>query len=278
MADGVWDPFAEPTNEESSSVPDTLPGKSAATKMEAAAVGAPLQDEAAMTIEFTDFAVASLHALPAFRVRIAVLMACGSPTLGGGLFMEGALFEAIAKSLHRRAIPYLRFDYAGRGRSAALGTPEYEEIDRDVKEVAKHMLDNYCSELLILGYSGGSVASFRMATIPMFAKKMPALCSVSIGIEVYKFFTDWKDTKTDTEYQRKNFHDLHSESEARVKYFIGSADKMTPEATLRELIAKRPDGGAGAEVHVVDGGDHPMTGKEDEVAELVGDWIAGVLQ
>jgi len=282
MADD-WDPFADPAA-------DAPPAEVPAATEEAAAPAAIEVVESAkpgpeIEVEIRD-GIKGLSTLPPKgKVQLLVLMLGGNPEPSfGSATMRLPILEECAKALEAKGLFHLRFDYAPYGASAGActkqelasgqkSTPLELDMKRDIVTVGRWAAQR-CDALIVLGYSGGINCCLR--TYSDWSKgKVKYMFAVSPGQEVWKWIGTFGDLMTpEKEIIKKDMYDTHIEATLPIKYIVGSKDKMTPLAGLKTLLMKRSDFFENVEVQTVEGGDHSMKGKEEEVAALAAEWLA----
>lgn len=288
MAD--FDPFADPADEAETAEATATGTQAGATGGDAEATGevpGPWGRALETEEEVVIGKLAALHTFPPGQKAKCGVIICGGGVgvLFGSANMDIPLISAIAKACSDAGIPRLRFDYIGSGRSRELATEEEKkladfgnELSSDVggggyfsdqiNLVVAHMLENFCSKLVLVGYSMGAQEGMRAVRRN---KRVRAICALDVGFEVWRriLFPDDESKDKGRIYCQR----IHKECEHPILYVVGENDSMTPLDTLRSLVSCRNDGGAGVTIETVPDADHPFSGHEDEAAAKVIAWL-----
>jgi alpha/beta superfamily hydrolase len=197
---------------------------------------------------------------------------CHPHPLGGGS-MHNGLVRAIAGALAARGLLALRFNFRGVGRSEG----QYDDGPGERADVAgavdwlltQPMVDG--GQVAVVGYSFGAWVG---ASYAQNDSRVAAVAAVSMAAWHY-----------DAEFARANVPpNLGSasweldpdllQSFARPKLLVvGDSDPFAPDWTLRDWASQLPPP---TETHIVPEADHFFLGRERQVGDLVGSFIAGL--
>jgi alpha/beta superfamily hydrolase len=175
---------------------------------------------------------------------------CHPHSLYGGS-MDVSLVVSIARTMAKRGIIVLRFNFRGVGRSEGAygnGVAELDDVAGAVDLLLRVGVDQ--GKLYLVGYSFGAWVGLH------HAEHDPRICGVvAIGLPL------------------RQLEEGFLSSYARPKLFIaGEDDSVCSPDVLRRFIEGLPPP---KEVRILRGTDHFLIGREKEVAEAVADFIEG---
>jgi alpha/beta superfamily hydrolase len=186
------------------------------------------------------------------------VVVCHPHSLHGGS-MDVPVIVAIARELAGRGKTALRFNFRGVGRSEGHFGDGVGEVG-DAAGAVEHLLtrdDVDAHRVYVIGYSfGASVALRYVESDPQIAAAV-ALClplgAATIGSLDERF---WENCVTP-------------------KLFLaGDRDHICPLSELRSLVERLPQP---KKLYVLEGADHFLWGREQEVADAIGDFLEGLL-
>jgi alpha/beta superfamily hydrolase len=166
--------------------------------------------------------------------------------------MDVLLLRRIASELSGNGSAVLRFDFGGVGASGGTFTNGVEETG-DVAAAFAFMADRedrVTDDLCLAGWSFGALMCLSALADGLEARSCVAVAPPLDGV-------DWRPLAPGL-----------SESPARRHYVIGDRDQFCSLGTLDEFTAAVPEKEPDA-VTVLDGADHFLFGREEEVAALV---------
>jgi alpha/beta superfamily hydrolase len=176
-----------------------------------------------------------------------VAIVCHPHPLFGGTMHNKVVYQA-AKTLHRRGIPVLRFNFRGVGLSEGQhdrGRGEQEDVRTAVAHMAKEFP---ASPILLTGFSFGSWVGLRVG-----CEDQRITSLIGLGIPV---------SKSDLSYLV---------SCRKPKLFIqGENDEFGPRATIEEFFTTLPEP---KRLVVVPCVDHFFAGKLNEVGVAIDAWL-----
>jgi alpha/beta superfamily hydrolase len=188
--------------------------------------------------------------------RAAVVLCHPHPLHGGS--MEVPVILTIARELARRGMAALRFNFRGVGRSEGSfggGVAELADVAGAVEYLAARS-DVDPGRLYLLGYSFGASVGLRHAEADPRLGGIVALClplgEMSIG-SLHEDF--WR------EYTRPKL------------FLAGDRDHVCPLSELRPLVEALPEP---KRLVVLEGADHFLWGREQEVANHVAGFLDGL--
>jgi alpha/beta superfamily hydrolase len=186
--------------------------------------------------------------------RPAVLV-CHPHSQHGGS-MEVPVIVATARELARRGTVALRFNFRGVGRSEGTFGEGSAEV-ADVAGAAEYLTrsDSVDAErLYLMGYSFGAAVGLSYVEEDPGVSAIVALClplgSMTLGSLDETFWSEYSKPKL---------------------FLAGDRDHICPLPELRSLVDRLPEP---KQLMVLDGADHFLWGREQEVAER----IAGFLE
>jgi len=214
------------------------------------------------------------------KAPLAVIMLPGNPIVNS--YHAGMpLPLAVGKAFGEAGFPVIRFDWDGTGMNRP-GTREpsqdYEPSFADCRVVYEYAVQNLGRRVVLCAWNySGTVAS------KIVLQKWPEVCalvSLSFGYKqwefVGRFVHEWAGIALRGDFEE------HSQLEVPALYVFGSRDVHTPEDDVRRIVAARPDGGAGARLHVVDQSGQKafsteyfmMKDREEEVSRECAAWLS----
>ncbi len=170
------------------------------------------------------------------------------PPMGGT--MHNGVVMAIWRALASKGIAALRFNFRGVGRSEGRfseGIGERDDI-RAAVDVAFTMEVIDTDRVGLSGYSFGA-----MMSVPVALRDDRVKCLAVVSAPLSE--DNWK--KLD-EYQKPYL------------VVVGENDNMVPMDLFRRRMEKES---AFGNYHIIPGGDHGLFGYEEEVGEVVGEFI-----
>jgi hypothetical protein len=190
------------------------------------------------------------------RPRPGVVV-CHPHSLHGGS-METPVIMACAREFARRGMVALRFNFRGVRRSEGQFGDGVAEVD-DVAGATDYLLardDVDQDRIYLMGYSFGASVGLRHVEADPRIVAVVALClpmgTMAIGTLDGQFWENYR----------------------RPKLFLaGDRDEICPLSELRPLVERMPQP---KELAVLDGVDHFLWGREQEVAEAIGDFLEGL--
>ena len=172
--------------------------------------------------------------------------------------MEVPIIVATARELARRGMVALRFDFRGVGGSEGSFGDGVAEV-ADVAGAAEYLLsreDVDDERLYLMGYSfGASVGLRHVEQDPHIS----AIAALSLPLGEMKIVS--LDKRFWREYERPKL------------LLAGDSDHICPLPELRELVDRLPEP---KQLTVLDGSDHFLWGREQEVAEVVAGFFEGL--
>jgi alpha/beta superfamily hydrolase len=198
-----------------------------------------------------------IHSVPGEAARRPRVVVCHPHSLHGGS-METPVILATARELAQRGMVALRFNFRGVGRSEGRFGDGVGEV-ADVAGATDHLmaLDGVDRQrIYLMGYSFGASVGLRHVEGDPRIAAVVALClplgTMTIGSLDEQF---WK-------------------SYLRPKLFLaGDRDHICPVSELRALVERLPEP---KELTVLEGVDHFLWAREQEVADAIGDFLEGV--
>jgi uncharacterized protein len=180
--------------------------------------------------------------------RVAVL--CHPHPLFGGTMHNKVVFQA-AKTLQRRGVPVLRFNFRGAGLSEGEHDKGRGELG-DVRAALDFLVAEFPRKPILLGgFSFGAWVGLRVGCEDPRATEL-----VGMGIPA---------GDSDFAYLR---------SCTKPKLFLqGSRDQFGPRESVEALVAELP---APKQVVFIEGADHFFTGKLQEMTAALEGWLAGL--
>jgi uncharacterized protein len=178
-----------------------------------------------------------------------VAVVCHPHPLFGGTMHNKVVFQA-AKTLHRRAIPVLRFNFRGTGQSEGEHDKGLGERD-DVRTALDYLAAEFPGRAILLaGFSFGSWVGLRMGCEDERVSDL-----IGLGIPV---------NSIDLSYLREC---------AKPKLFIqGGNDQFGSRENVETLYATLLEP---KKLVFVEGADHFFTGKLDQMTAALGAWVDG---
>jgi pimeloyl-ACP methyl ester carboxylesterase len=216
------------------------------------------------------------------KAPLAVVMLPGNPIVNS-YTCSMDLPVAVHQSFAAAGFPVVRFDWDGVGMNKPGNHPptqEYEATWPDSWVMYEHAIQNLGEKIVLCSWNfSGTTAS----KILLQKSEWPGVCalvSLSFAYKQWEFVARF--VSEDAGQGLKADFEEHSLLEVPAIYVFGSKDVHTPEEVVRELVGKRPDGGTGAAIHVVDQSDQKlvsteyfmMKGKEEEVGLVSATWLS----
>jgi hypothetical protein len=188
---------------------------------------------------------------PAAAPGMAALVCHPHPVFGGTMHNK-VVFQA-AKALDSLGIAVLRFNFRGAGLSEGIHDKGRGEVD-DVRAALEFLTTEFPAvPLLVAGFSFGCWVGMRAGCEAVRVEKL-----IGIGAPV---------NNSDFSYLGKC---------PKPKLFVhGSNDEHGDVEKVRELLASLPGEN---ELVVVDGVDHFLTGKIEELGKAIRDWLQPALR
>jgi uncharacterized protein len=183
---------------------------------------------------------------PAIAPGMAALV-CHPHPLFGGTMHNKVVFQA-AKALDSLGIAVLRFNFRGAGLSEGVHDKGRGELD-DVRAALQFLAGEFPgTPLLVAGFSFGCWVGLRVGCEDARVEKL-----IGIGAPV------------------NNSDFSYLEECLKPKLFVhGSNDEHGDVEKVREMVASLPGEN---ELVVVDGVDHFLTGKIEELGKAIRDWL-----
>ena len=191
---------------------------------------------------------------PSARPAVVV---CHPHSLHGGS-MDVPVIAATARELARRGMVVLRFNFRGVGRSEGSFGEGAAEVG-DVVGAVDHLVtwDGVAKErVYLMGYSFGAAVGLRHVESDPRVSAIAALC-LPLGAKTIGALDDgfWQ-------------------GYAKPKLFLaGDRDHICPLPELRSLVDGLPEP---KQLTVLEGADHFLWGRDQEVAERIGDYLGGL--
>ena len=182
------------------------------------------------------------------ELTLAALVCHPHPLFGGT--MHNKVVYQTAKALDELGLPVLRFNFRGAGASEGKHDRGQGEQD-DVRSALDFLGKEFPSTpLLLAGFSFGCWVGLRVGCADARVSEL-----IGIGAPV-------------------NDSDFSYLSECKKpKLFVqGSNDQFGSMAKLEALVASLPGTNR---VRTVQGGDHFLTGKLDQLGSAIADWLTG---
>jgi alpha/beta superfamily hydrolase len=168
------------------------------------------------------------------------------------------VIEATARGLAGRGLIALRFDFRGVGRSEGSfgeGLGEVEDVGGAVQFLAERQeVDD--GRLYLIGYSFGASVGLRRVEEGAPVSAVAGLC-LPLGESTIlplnqEFWLDWHKPKL---------------------FLAGDRDHICPLSELQPLVGRLPEP---KRLVVLEGADHFLWGREQEVAGYITDYLAGL--
>jgi uncharacterized protein len=189
----------------------------------------------------------------AHRPPLAAIV-CHPHPLFGGTMHNKVVYQA-ARTLHRFALPVLRFNFRGTGMSGGTHDKGHGEQD-DVRAALDYLATEYPQiQLLVAGFSFGAWVGLRVGCGDTRVTELIGLGMPVGGIGARAF--------------------TYLESCAKPKLLVsGEFDEHGPHATLQKMIGELPNATKGSTRLVfIPGGDHFFTGHLPEVDQAMSAWL-----
>ena len=182
---------------------------------------------------------------------------CHPHSLHGG-YMHVPVMKATARELAARGLIALRFNFRGVGRSEGTFGDGVAEV-ADVKGAVDFLRDHGdvdTSRLYLMGYSFGAAVGLRCVEEGLPVSAVVALCLPLAEVTILplgeKFWYKW----------------------AKPKLFLaGDRDDICPLSELQPLVERLPEP---KQLTVLEGADHFLWGREQEVAGHVAQYLGGI--
>lgn len=181
-------------------------------------------------------------------------LVCHPHPLGGGTMHNKVVYRAM-KVLEGMGFPVLRFNFRGTGLSEGAHDEGRGEID-DAKAGLDWLDQEFHLPILFAGFSFGASVGLRASCGD---PRVYALMALGLPIRVASRAYDYR----------------FLASSSQPKLFIsGTEDEYGPQDMVQSAVASaRPP----AELFFVDGADHFFTGKLDQMAEALTDWLGRLI-
>jgi alpha/beta superfamily hydrolase len=184
---------------------------------------------------------------PARSTPAMVALVCHPHPLFGGTMHNKVVFQT-AKALDSLGIAVLRFNFRGAGLSEGTHDKGRSEVD-DVRQALEFLVGQFReTPLLVAGFSFGCWVGLRAGCEDARVEKL-----IGIGAPV---------NDSDFSYLAEC---------SKPKLFVhGSNDQFGDVKKVRQMVASLPGKN---ELVVVDGVDHFFTGKIEELAKAIIEWL-----
>lgn len=190
---------------------------------------------------------------------------------------------AVNEAFGAAGFPVVRFDWDGVGMNKPGShepTQDYGASFQDSWVMYEYALKNLGERVILCSWNfSGTVAS------KIILQNWPgvyALVSLSFAYKQWEFVARF--VHEIAGLGLKSDFEEHNQLTVPALYVFGNRDVHTPEDIVQEIVGARPDGGAGAEVRVIDQSDQKlvsteyfmMKGKESEVAHTCASWLSNL--
>jgi hypothetical protein len=182
--------------------------------------------------------------------RAAVV--CHPHPLFGGTMHNKVVFQT-AKALHELGIPVLRFNFRGAGLSEGVHDNGIGEQD-DVRAALDYLAREFPgAPTLLAGFSFGSRVGLKVGCEDPRVQEL-----IGVGVPTDNVLDDL---------------DRHFLSRCQKPKLIvqGSADEFGPLKSIEALFVAMPDP---KKLVIVEGADHFLKGKLDQLAAAIDSWLA----
>jgi len=206
--------------------------------------------------------------------RSAVVFCAGNPSEHFNSDHAGSpLALAVEQACCRAGVAVVRFDYRGVGFNSAGGSPvpsgwaipTMEQSENDTMAVIAWVRKHVSRNIAVAGYSYGASVALTAA----LSRRVPAYVGFSIAPLVWKFH----DPGPAQEFAKADTA-RHKDLDLPTLLVCGSKDSMSPLDEVQSLVNKRLDGGNGVTIRTLEGGNHALTGMEEEAAAACAEWVA----
>lgn len=185
------------------------------------------------------------------------VVVCHPHSLHGGS-MEVPVISAAARESAKRGMTALRFNFRGVGLSEGGfgdGAAEVADVAGAIEYlVAREDVDPH--RIYLMGYSFGAFVGLRYVESDPHIAAVVALClplgAASIGSLKRDFWESCSTPKL---------------------FLVGDRDHICPLPELQALVQSLPEP---KQLIVLEGADHFLWGREEEVAETIGDYLEGL--
>jgi len=190
---------------------------------------------------------ALLWTSPVANPTLAALVCHPHPLFGGT--MHNKVVFRVAKTLHRRGVPVLRFNFRGAGLSAGVHDKGRGEAG-DVRAALDFLAKEFPGQpILLAGFSFGAWVGLRVGCADERVREL-----VGLGIPVNDSSLSYLKTC------------------AKPKLILqGSRDQFGSRARVEALVAEMPEPKRAV---FIEGGDHFFTGHLPEMAAALDAWLA----
>jgi uncharacterized protein len=190
----------------------------------------------------------TLWTMPGTDARLAAVV-CHPHPLFGGTMHNKVVYQA-AKTLHRRGIPVLRFNFRGAGMSEGQhdkGEGEHEDVRAGLDYLAKEFPGH---RILLAGFSFGAWVGLQVGCAD---ERVTGVVGLGIPVD-----------SSDLTYLRDC---------AKPKLFVqGAKDQFGSRANVEKLYAELVEP---KELVFVENADHFFTGHLSEMAVVIDQWLDG---
>ena len=190
---------------------------------------------------------ALLWTSPVANPTLAALVCHPHPLFGGT--MHNKVVFRVAKTLHRRGVPVLRFNFRGAGLSAGVHDKGRGEAG-DVRAALDFLAKEFPGQpILLAGFSFGAWVGLRVGCADERVREL-----VGLGIPVNDSSLSYLETC------------------AKPKLILqGSRDQFGSRARVEALVAEMPEPKRAV---FIESGDHFFTGHLPEMAAALDAWLA----
>ena len=205
-------------------------------------------------------------------------------------------YIVLEKELNKEGIATLRFDFRGTGESGDARISIENEVE-DLKAVLDFVIKKGFKEIILIGSSLGGLVSFKV--YPFFKDKIKAIIGLAPVSDkankkweekymkvfedkgeyyLFKRDVDGREEKfiIDKGYveDRKSINqkELLSKIACPVLIIHGDKDKIIPLEHSKRAIDLLKNG----KLVLIKEGNHNLNGKEEEIAEIIKEWIKGL--
>ena len=179
-------------------------------------------------------------------------LVCHPHPLFGGTMHNKVVFQT-AKALHQLGIPVLRFNFRGAGLSEGTHDNGIGEQD-DVRAALDYLAREFpATPILLAGFSFGSRVGLKVGCEDQRVQEL-----IGVGVP------------TDNVLDALDRHFL-SRCQKPKLIVQGSADEFGPLKSIEALFAAMPEP---KKLVIVDGADHFLKGKLEQLGAAIDSWLA----